>query len=214
MANDIYNYSVMTNTGKGFITLEDSRAFWISGQPANVWIATDCRESRHWVARNRGVSKTKDQAQTLVTAAVDADQDAWDDDNVEGESSAEKIIRIGPKPADITIPQEINMANDKGFFNYWVVANSGKGFITHTDSRKFWIKGYPANVWVCDDIPESRDWGARNSAASKTKSQAQTLVTNQINSNQDTWDNDNVDGESADEKIERLGSKPEDITLP
>ena len=214
MANDIYNYSVMTQTGKGFITHEDSRAFWISGQPANVWIATDCRESRHWVARNRGVSKTKDQAQTLVTAAVDADQDAWDDDNVEGESSAEKIIRIGPKPADITIPQEINMANDKGFFNYWVVANSGKGFITHTDSRKFWIKGYPANVWVCDDIPESRDWGARNSAASKTKSQAQTLVTNQINSNQDTWDNDNVDGESADEKIERLGSKPEDITLP
>jgi len=106
------------------------------------------------------------------------------------------------------------MATDKGFFNYWVVANSGKGFITHTDSRKFWIKGYPANVWVCDDIPESRDWGARNSAASKTKSQAQTLVTNQINSNQDTWDNDNVDGESADEKIERLGSKPEDITLP
>ena len=104
MANDIYNYSVMTNTGKGFITLEDSRAFWISGQPANVWIATDCRESRHWVARNRGVSKTKDQAQTLVTAAVDALQDAWDDDNVEGESSAEKIIRIGPKPADITIP--------------------------------------------------------------------------------------------------------------
>tara|TARA_R110002012_G_scaffold59166_2_gene154548 strand:+ start:179 stop:499 length:321 start_codon:yes stop_codon:yes gene_type:complete len=106
------------------------------------------------------------------------------------------------------------MANDKGFFNYWVVANSGKGFITHTDSRKFWIKGYPANVWVCDDIPESRDWGARNSAASKTKSQAQTLVTNAVNTTQDTWDNDNVDGESADEKIERLGSKPEDITLP
>jgi len=106
------------------------------------------------------------------------------------------------------------MANDKGFFNYWVVANSGKGFITHTDSRKFWIKGYPANVWVCDDIPESRDWGARNSAASKTKSQAQTLVTNAVNTTQDTWDNDNVDGESADEKIIRLGSKPEDITLP
>jgi len=44
MANDIYNYSVMTNTGKGFITLEDSRAFWISSYPANVWVATDVRE--------------------------------------------------------------------------------------------------------------------------------------------------------------------------
>ena len=72
MANDIYNYSVMTNTGKGFIKNEDSRAFWIGGQPANVWVATDCRESRHWVARHNGVSKTKDQAQTLVTVEVDA----------------------------------------------------------------------------------------------------------------------------------------------
>ena len=104
MANDIYNYSVMTNTGKGFITHDDSRAFWRQGFPANVWVATDIRESRHWVARNNGVSKTKDQAQTLVTAAVDAAQDAWDADNVEGESSAEKILRIGNKPVDITIP--------------------------------------------------------------------------------------------------------------
>ena len=104
MANDIYNYSVMTNTGKGFITNEDSRAFWRAGFPANVWVATDVRESRHWVARNNGVSKTKDQAQTLVTAAVKVTQDAWDDDNVEGESSDDKIARIGGKPGDVTIP--------------------------------------------------------------------------------------------------------------
>ena len=104
MANDIYNYSVMTNTGKGFITIEDSTAFWRQGYPANVWVATDVRESRHWVARNNGVSKTKDQAQTLVTAAVGALQDAWDADNVDGESSAEKILRLRAKPADVTIP--------------------------------------------------------------------------------------------------------------
>ena len=104
MANDIYNYSVMTNTGKGFITHDDSRRFWIRGYPANVWVATDVRESRHWVARHNGVSKTKDQAQTLVTAEVDAAKTAWDDNNVEGESSAEKIERLGAKPADITIP--------------------------------------------------------------------------------------------------------------
>ena len=104
MANDIYNYSVMTNTGKGFITHEDSRAFWRAGYPANVWIATDCRESRHWVARNNGVSKTKDQAQTLVTAVIDTAKTAWDDDNVDGESSAEKILRLRPKPTDVTIP--------------------------------------------------------------------------------------------------------------
>jgi len=106
------------------------------------------------------------------------------------------------------------MATDKGFFNYWVVENSGKGFITHVDSRKFWIKNYPGNVWVCDDIPESRDWGARNSAASKTKSQAQTVVTNVIDDAKDAWDADNEEGESAEEKIARLGIKPETITLP
>ena len=98
MANDIYNYSVMTNTGKGFITTEDSRAFWISGCPANVWVATDCRESRHWVARNNGVSKTKDQAQTLVTAAVDQMQADWDD-----LSDELKAATFG-RPADITLP--------------------------------------------------------------------------------------------------------------
>ena len=104
MANDIYNYSVMTNTGKGFITNEDSRAFWRRAYPANVWVATDLRESRKWVARNNGVSKTKDQAQTLVTAEVDAAKSAWDDNNVDGESSAEKITRLGEKPTDVTIP--------------------------------------------------------------------------------------------------------------
>ena len=106
------------------------------------------------------------------------------------------------------------MANDKGFFNYWVVENSGKGFITHTDSRKFWRRGYPGNVWVCDDIPESRDWGARNSAATKTKSQAQTIVTNIIDDAKDAWDADNEEGESSAEKILRIGSKPVTITLP
>ena len=98
MANDIYNYSVMTNTGKGFITHVDSRAFWIRGYPANVWVATDIRESRHWVARHNGVSKTKDQAQALVTAVVETDQATWD--NLSDEAKAASSGR----PGDITIP--------------------------------------------------------------------------------------------------------------
>jgi len=98
MANDIYNYSVMTNTGKGFITHEDSRAFWIQGFPANVWVATDLRESRKWVARNNGVSKTKDQAQALVTTAVEAEQATWD-----ALSDEAKALTSG-RPGDVTIP--------------------------------------------------------------------------------------------------------------
>jgi len=100
------------------------------------------------------------------------------------------------------------MANDKGFFNYWVVANSGKGFITYTDSRKFWRRGYPGNVWVCDDIPESRDWGARNSATSKTKSEAQAIVNTEVTNAQNAWD-----ALSDDEKNNSSG-RPTSITLP
>ena len=98
MANDIFNYCVATNHGKGFITHDDSRRFWISGQPANVWVCTDCVESRHWVARNNGVSKTKSEAQTLVTAAVDAAQAAWDD------LSDEAKAATSGRPGDITLP--------------------------------------------------------------------------------------------------------------
>ncbi len=103
------------------------------------------------------------------------------------------------------------MATDKGFFNYWVVENSGKGFITHTDSRKFWIRGYPGNVWVCDDIPESRDWGARNSATSKTKSEAQTIVNTEVTNAQNAWD-----ALDDAEKAPAIPSntRPTDITLP
>ena len=100
------------------------------------------------------------------------------------------------------------MATDKGFFNYCVVANSGKGFITHTDSRKFEIKGYPGNVWVCDDIPESRDWVARNSGSVKTKSQAQTIVTDIVEAAQATWD------DLSDEDKAESGGRPTTITLP
>ena len=68
-------------------------------------------------------------------------------------------------------------------------------------------KGYPGNVWVCDDIPESRDWGARNSATSKTKSEAQAIVNTQVTNAQNAWDDE------SDEYKARV-SKPCDITLP
>ena len=100
------------------------------------------------------------------------------------------------------------MATDKGFFNYCVATNSGVGFITHVDSRKFWIRGYPGNVWVCDDIPESRDWVARNSGSVKTKTQALTIVTDIIEAEQATWDD-----LSDEEKAETYG-RPATITLP
>ena len=40
-----------------------------------------------------------------MTAKVDAAQTAWDNNNVDGESSDEKIERLGAKPADITLEE-------------------------------------------------------------------------------------------------------------
>ena len=104
------------------------------------------------------------------------------------------------------------MATDKGFFNYWVVANSGKGFITHVDSRKFWIRGYPANVWVCDDIHESREWGARNSATSKTKAEAQAISDAITAEAQTTWDNDSREANAT--VPQGKGSRPVNEVIP
>jgi hypothetical protein len=61
---------------------------------------------------------------------------------------------------------------------------------------------------VCDDIPESRDWVARNSGTVKTKSQAQTIVTDIVDAAKATWD-----GLSDDDKAETNG-RPTTITLP
>ena len=97
MANDIFNYSVATNTGKGFITHTDSRKFWIRGYPANVWVCADMMESRLWVARNNGVSKTKDQAQALVTTEIEAAQAAWD-------AETDEYKYRHSRPTEITIP--------------------------------------------------------------------------------------------------------------
>ena len=94
---DIFNYSVATNTGKGFITHEDRRRFWLRGYPASVWVASDSAESRLWVARNNGSSKTKDEAQALVTAEVEAAQAEFD-----ALSEEAKLGRT--RPATVTLP--------------------------------------------------------------------------------------------------------------
>ena len=95
-------YCTAINWGYGFITHQDKQKGSIAGFPADVWVVAD--NHGEWVARVNGDRKTKSEAQTLVTAAVDADQTAWDNNNVEGESSQQKIDRIGPKPLDITLP--------------------------------------------------------------------------------------------------------------
>ena len=96
----------------------------------------------------------------------------------------------------------------------WGKNANGDSFIRHEDRMKYHIEGFPGNVWVTDDNVYAERWISRVAGAEKTKSQAQTIVTGVIDDAQDAWDNDNVDGETSAEKIDRLGAKPTDITLP
>tara|TARA_Y100000004_G_C8907470_1_gene409383 strand:+ start:540 stop:860 length:321 start_codon:yes stop_codon:yes gene_type:complete len=99
-------------------------------------------------------------------------------------------------------------------FLYCTATNTGKGFITHQDRHDFYIRGFIANVWVVEKNTEGANWIARVSGVAKTHAEAKTIVDNQITTDQGTWDGDNVDGETADEKVFRLGARPTAITLP
>tara|TARA_R100001244_G_scaffold123050_1_gene92697 strand:- start:189 stop:506 length:318 start_codon:yes stop_codon:yes gene_type:complete len=99
-------YCVAENWGKGFIDHGESVKLKFRGLPGNVWqLPANNKSANLWISKVAGAIKTKNEAQTIVTAEVTKTQDAWDADNVEGESSAEKILRLGPKPADITLEE-------------------------------------------------------------------------------------------------------------
>ena len=99
-----YQYCVADNWGKGFIDHDESSRITFRGYPGDVWQGPAYNKHGNlWIAKVAGTLKTKDEAQTIVTAKVDAAKTAWDNDNVDGETSAEKIQRIGAKPTDITL---------------------------------------------------------------------------------------------------------------
>ena len=95
---------------------------------------------------------------------------------------------------------------------YCVAINWGEGFITHGDREKGVIQGFHGDVWVADD--NMRQWMAKVNATTKTKSEAQTIVTAKVDEYKAAWDNNNVEGESSAEKIARAGARPTTVTLP
>ena len=101
-----YQYCVAENWGKGFIDHYESWRITFKGYPGNVWqVPAYNKHANLWIAKVAGAVKTKDEAQTIVTAIVDDAKSAWEADNVDGETSAEKIIRLGAKPTDITLEE-------------------------------------------------------------------------------------------------------------
>ena len=103
MANT-YQYCVATNWGKGFIDHGESWRITFRSYPGNVWqVPAYNKHANLWIAKVAGTVKTRDEAQAIVTTEVNAAKTAWDNDNVEGESSDEKIDRLGDRPTDITL---------------------------------------------------------------------------------------------------------------
>ena len=99
-------------------------------------------------------------------------------------------------------------------YQYCVAENWGKGFIDHDESYRITFKGYPGNVWQVPAYNKHANlWIAKVAGTVKTRDEAQAIVTTEVNAAKTAWDNNNVEGESSDEKINRLGEKPEDITL-
>ena len=99
-------------------------------------------------------------------------------------------------------------------YQYCVAENWGKGFIDHVESVKITFKSFPGNVWQVPAYNKHANlWIAKVGGTAKTLSEAQTIVSAEVTSAQNAWDANNVSGESADEKNERLGERPADITL-
>jgi hypothetical protein len=90
-------YGVATNTGKGFFTANDRRAFFLRGYPADVWMVGNNVNGAMWLADKNGVEKTKSEAQALIDADIQAAQSAWD-----AQTDEEKAI--SPRPTDVTLP--------------------------------------------------------------------------------------------------------------
>ena len=105
-------------------------------------------------------------------------------------------------------------------FLYGVAANTGKGFFTHEDRRNFFLRGYSGHdgsnyvdVWAIGSNEKGACWLADKNAVKKTEAEAQALVKAADDLARTAWDNNNVSGESADEKIKRIGEKPGFVTI-
>ena len=95
-------------------------------------------------------------------------------------------------------------------FIYGVATNTGKGFITANDRQKFFIRGYPANVWMVGNNVDGAMWLAEKGGVEKTKAEAQALIDAEVQAAQAAWD------ALSDEEKSGPGNqnRPSDVILP
>ena len=106
-------------------------------------------------------------------------------------------------------------------FMYGTATNTGKGFFTIQDRRNFYLRGYNGHdgsnyvdCWVIGYNEKGATWLADKGGTEKTKAELQALVKASDDIERTAWDNNNVDGESADDKVARIGEKPGFTTIP
>jgi len=93
-------------------------------------------------------------------------------------------------------------------FIYGVATNTGKGFFTANDRRKFFLRGYPANVWMVGNNTDGAMWLAEKNGVEKTKAEAQALIDAEVQAAQAAWD-----ALPEDQKTDS-NPRPADVTLP
>ena len=92
-------------------------------------------------------------------------------------------------------------------YKYAIITNTGKDFFTYQNRLDFFLRGYPANVWVIGNNEKGALWLAEKNSVEKTKTEAQAIVDAEISTSQTQWDN----LPEADKFNDR---RPTDITLP
>jgi len=92
-----YKYCTATNWGKNFFTSEERKHFYLRGHAGNVWVVGDNHHGDEWINKVDGAIKTKEEAQAIVTAEIEASQAAYD-----AESDEHKAMY--PRPVVYNLP--------------------------------------------------------------------------------------------------------------
>ena len=92
-------------------------------------------------------------------------------------------------------------------FIYGVATNTGKGFFTAEDRQKFFLRGYPANVWMVGNNVDGAMWLAEKGGREKTKAEAQALIDAEVQAGQAAYD-------AESEEYTAMHDRPGDIILP
>ena len=98
-----YQYCVAENWGKGFIDHVESQRITFCSFPGNVWqVPAYNKHGNLWIAKVAGAVKTKDEAQAIVDAEVQAAQAEWD---ALDDAKKAPAVPSNTRPSDITLEE-------------------------------------------------------------------------------------------------------------